>query len=938
MRINFSRLKQFVATAAISAQLVAFAAGGAFAAPAGNLKVKLLAINDFHGQLSPKTVSGRPAGGAAVLSAYLKKAQFGMEDRSIIISDGDFVGASPANSALLQDEPSIQFFNALANPFCTPDRMNPRCNLLATVGNHEFDEGTAELLRMMNGGNHVTGPFIENPYSGARFPYVAANVIDNATGKTLLPPYVIKTIRNTPIAFIGAILKDTPNIVAPAGVAGLSFIDEATAINSYIPELQAKGVKAIVAVIHQGGADVDAIVARLDGEIDVVISGHAHINTNKLVNNAAGKPVLVTQAFSAGTAYADITVEINPFSKDIVAKSASIVTTYGDVAPGNAPDASVAAMVATADTIVAPKVTVVVGQAAATITRTQNPAGESALGNLIADSQRVYYPGIDFAFMNPGGIRADLNQGNVTWGGLFTIQPFGNQIVTMTLTGQQIYDVLAQQWSNPAAPKMLQISGLTYSWTNNGAGLAGTITEVRKNGVVIDKSATYAVVANNFLWGGGDGFTVFKSGLTPVVGASDIDVLVSYITGLASPFDALIENRIIRIETVPTQFVYTSDLHYGITRKDLDSSTTTVTAQAVNQALVASINALQSTTTPVALPCDSGVNSCSTTFGSIDFIANTGDIANRQETGKASAASVSWGQFNTDYLDPLTGLIVKDRNNSTAPMFLVPGNHDVSNAVGYYKAMTPLFDATSYANIYNMMMKPTTLLTNTGFIGATPNATTAAASYAANKVYFSKDLGGVHFVFVGMWPDSAARAWMDSDLRKVSSTTPVVLFTHDEPNIETKHLMNPNTPYTINSTNKFENLVLGEGAGGLASVTAITGASTAEQAALATWLKNHKNVVAYFHGNTNYNEFYTYAGPNNDISLNTFRVDSPMKGMASGIDSTTVPFVGVGDPSLLSYQVISIDPAAANMTVREYLWNTKTWGASKTVSLAPRVN
>jgi hypothetical protein len=173
---------------------------------------------------------------------------------------------------------------------------------------------------------------------------------------------------------------------------------------------------------------------------------------------------------------------------------------------------------------------------------------------------------------------------------------------------------------------------------------------------------------------------------------------------------------------------------------------------------------------------------------------------------------------------------------------------------------------------------------------------------------------------------------MDADLSTVKSTTPVVIFTHDEPNIETKHLMNPNSPYTINSTNKFENLVSGEAVGGYASVVAITDPSTVEQNALVNWLKGHKNVVAYFHGNTNYNEFYQYAGPNNDISLNTFRVDSPMKGMVSGIDSAN----GIGDPSKLSFQVISIDPAATSMTVREYFWNTKAWGASATVSLAPR--
>ena len=528
----------------IALQVAILSVGSASALPLATLKVKILAINDFHGQLSPKTVSGRPAGGAAVLASYLKDAQKLMvPDSTIIVSDGDFVGASPANSALLQDEPSIQFLNTLANPFCLSNKMNPRCNLLATVGNHEFDEGTVELFRMLNGGNHANGPFLQNPFSGARYPFIAANVIDTATGKTLLPPYVIKTVRNTPIAFIGAILKDTPNIVAPAGVAGLSFIDEATAINSYIPELKAKGVKAIVAVIHQGAADVEAIVAKLDGEIDVVISGHSHMLTNKLVNNAAGKPVLVTQAYSAGTAFANIDLEISPISKDIVKKTAVITTTYGDVAPGNAPDATVAAIVAAADAAVADDVNVVVGETSTAITRTQNAAGESALGDLIADAQR-WYEGTDFAFMNPGGIRADLDKGQVTWGELFTIQPFGNQMVRMTLTGQQVYDLLAQQWSNPASPKMLQISGLTYYWTNNGTGVAGTITMVLKNGLPIDKAATYTVTTNNFLAGGGDGFTVFKIGLNPLVDAADIDVLVAYIKTLPQPFTATQDGRI----------------------------------------------------------------------------------------------------------------------------------------------------------------------------------------------------------------------------------------------------------------------------------------------------------------------------------------------------------------------------------------------------------
>ena len=547
----------------IALQLVVLSIGTACALPVANLKVKILAINDFHGQLSPKTVSGRPAGGAAVLASYLKDAQKLMvPDSTIIVSDGDFVGASPANSALLQDEPSIQFLNTLANSSCLPDKMSPHCNIVATVGNHEFDEGTAELFRTMNGGTYPgnppgtnAGPFLENPYSGAHFPYVAANVIVHSTGKPLLPPYVIRTIRNTPVAFIGAILKDTPTIVAPAGVAGLDFLDEADAINSYIPELQAKGVHAIIALIHQGGSqtgavisgDIVPIVNRLDGDVDVVISGHSHTNLKGLVKNKANKDVLVTQAYSAGTAFANIDLEIDPISKDIVKKSAVITTTYGDVAPGNAPDPTVAGIVDAANQKVAPLVNVTIGYVTASVTSTQNAAGESALGDLIADAQRTY-EGTDFAFMNPGGIRNNITynagvSGAVTWGDLFSVQPFGNVMVTMTLTGQQIYDLLAQQWNSTPA-KMLQISGLTYSWALDPTTGKGIIIEALKNGILIDKSATYTVTTNNFLSGGGDGFTVFKSGLNQVVGSADIDVLVAYIKGLTQPFTAAIDGRI----------------------------------------------------------------------------------------------------------------------------------------------------------------------------------------------------------------------------------------------------------------------------------------------------------------------------------------------------------------------------------------------------------
>ncbi|HEY3252982.1 MAG TPA: metallophosphoesterase, partial [Polyangiaceae bacterium] len=393
----------------------------------GNLKVKLLGFNDFHGQLSTgKLVSNRPVGSAAVLGSYLKAAQAGIENQTIIVHAGDHVGASPAASALLQDEPSIQWLNMLANGSCSySDKMNPACNVVGTLGNHEFDEGKTELLRLLNGGNYLSGPFLEDPYKGARVPYVSANVVDEVTNRPILPPYVIKQVQGIKIAFVGAVLEATPTIVTPTGVAGLKFLDEADAANSYVPEIKALGVKTIVLLIHQGtsqssyttstntaltnsainGSDILDVVTRLDSEFDVVVSGHSHSFTNLLVTNNANKKILLTQAFSASTAYDDIDLTIDPVSKDVVTKSAKIVTTFADVAPGNVPDPAAAALTAAAEAKVAPLTTQVVGFASKSYTRDGGATGESSLGDLIADSQNAA-EGTQFAFMNPGGIRA----------------------------------------------------------------------------------------------------------------------------------------------------------------------------------------------------------------------------------------------------------------------------------------------------------------------------------------------------------------------------------------------------------------------------------------------------------------------------------------------------------------------------------------------------
>ena len=355
------------------------------------------------------------------------------------------------------------------------------------------------------------------------------------------------------------------------------------------------------------------------------------------------------------------------------------------------------------------------------------------------------------------------------------------------------------------------------------------------------------------------------------------------------------------------QLIYTSDSHYGITRTAFQGATN-VDAHVVNAAMVAKLNGMSL----VTFPNDNGVKA-GQVVGPIDYVINTGDIANRQESAAPAiqSATASWAQFNTDYIN---GLTLKDKNNQNSKLLLLPGNHDVSNAIGFYKAMSPTIDKTAMVNIYNLMMNPTTLKDVTTY------------NYTTDKVNYSKNIGGVHFMFLTLWPDSTNRKWMDTDLANVSSKTPVVIFTHDQPDIETKHLHNPNGLHDVNATDKFENMVEETCKDG----KTVSAASTLEQRGFALWVQAHPNVKAYFHGNSNANEYYMYKGPDNNIALRTIRVDSPMKGNVSATDQTK-----------LSYQIISLDSVSKNLTVRECLWNpTSTagapiqWGASITFALS----
>jgi len=353
--------------------------------------------------------------------------------------------------------------------------------------------------------------------------------------------------------------------------------------------------------------------------------------------------------------------------------------------------------------------------------------------------------------------------------------------------------------------------------------------------------------------------------------------------------------------------VFTSDAHYGITRKNFRGDTN-VTGHQVNAAMIRGINSVPN----LMLPADGGVES-GNKVTAVDYLIQTGDIANRMEVPIQSAAT-SWTQFETDYMQ---SVMLTGHNGQPAKLLVAPGNHDISNAIGFAKPMKPLTDPTSMVEIYNLMLKPKIPLTN------------ATYNYAADKINYAFNLKGVHMMFITLWPDSAERIWMQKDLDTVNSKTPVIIFTHDQPTSESKHFTNPLPPYDMTAVNGFQNLVAEHYKEGRIAEKE-SGATDTEQRGFVRFLKAHPNIKAYFHGNSNWNEFYVYQGPDKDVKLNTFRVDSPMKGNISSKDEKK-----------LSFQLISMDTKKQLLTVRECLWNTQpddksqkpAFGKSLTVSL-----
>lgn len=531
--------------------------------------VQLLAINDFHGNLEPPTGSSarvlteggnvENTGGVEYLATKVKELR-ALNPNTLTVSAGDNIGASPLLSGYFHDEPTIEALNALGLD-------------ISAVGNHEFDEGSAELLRMQNGGCHPTdGCQDGDGFAGADFQYLSANVFYAGTNRTVFPAYTVRSFGAAKIAFIGLTLEGTPTIVTPAGVAGLEFRDEADTINALVPTLKKQGINSTVVLLHEGLAQTPAtaaftdtcngpsgalidIVARLNDAIDMVISGHTHNQYNCALPNSVGRNVPVSSASSFGRLVTKIDLKIDPKTKDIfsVAVDNRIVTR--DVPKDPAETAIIAKYAAIVDGIR----NAVIGQIQADLTRT-SVVDESTLGNAIADGQLEAMTsfGAQFAVMNPGGIRADLICGpgdtpgacDVTFGEVFSVQPFQNDLVAFDLTGAQVDDVLEQQFDNPAAGqnRILSVSSnFTYQYDlSQPSGSRVPDASITLNGTPIVPATTYRLVANSFLSTGGDNFTVLGQGTNRVIGPVDSNAFADYV-GRHSPVPVPALNRVMPV-------------------------------------------------------------------------------------------------------------------------------------------------------------------------------------------------------------------------------------------------------------------------------------------------------------------------------------------------------------------------------------------------------
>ncbi len=556
-------------TAALALPLAACVTTPRQAAAPAPVTVKIVGLNDFHGNLEPLTrpvrmveVDGSEhevySGGAAWLASAVAAVK-GDAANTLVIAAGDLIGGSPLVSSIFLDEPTIGAMNRIGLDF-------------NAVGNHEFDRGWRELRRIQQGGCEkltLREPCaVENPYPGARFRFLAANVV-TPDSTTLFPAYGIKRFGEganaVAVGVIGLTLKDTPSLVTPSGVEGLTFGDEADAINRAVAELEREGVDAIVVSVHQGlqtevgyndkscggvaGPLID-ILKRVDPRVDHVISGHTHrAYVCDFSQIDPEREFLVTSAGYGGSLLTDITMTIDPAASDVVSVTADnrVVQSIGTDRAGNA----VAPNPIYAQVAPNPEVSAYVARyVEAAREASERPVGrvsgpaekggsteESALGNLIADAQlfATRDAGAQVAFMNNSGIRAPLVPGDaglVTYGAIYSIQPFGNTLVTKTFTGAQLLALLEQQFDDEGFVQTFSASegfAMTYDMRRP---VGSRVVSASVNGQPIDPAREYRVTMNSFLAAGGDSFTVFNEGTDATTGPVDLDGFEAYLTAV----------------------------------------------------------------------------------------------------------------------------------------------------------------------------------------------------------------------------------------------------------------------------------------------------------------------------------------------------------------------------------------------------------------------
>lgn len=522
------------------------------------VELRILGFNDFHGALEGPTgsmeIDGEDVelGGARYFASHLDDARDG-RDHATVVHAGDLIGASPLISSLFYDEPTIEFANEVGLD-------------IAGVGNHEFDRGVDELLRIVDGGCHPDEGCREGyEYPGVEFPFLAANVVYRDTGETILPPYEIRDYDGITVGYVGMTLENTPQVVVPSAIESVRFQNEVQTVERYLPDLRQYGVDTIVVVVHEGGVptggggpedceDVEGRIGpmaeEMPDEVSVIVSGHTH---SAYVCEFGGK--LVTQAGHAGRLITAIDLSVDPTTGEVVDTAAEQIPVTRDIEP----DEAVASLVDEYAELAAPLADEAVGEITAEFSRgPRSEAGASPMGRVIADAQleaTKEESGAQIALMNPGGIRDALGydpeeEGEpapVTYRDLHTIQPFANILITMTLSGQQIHDLLEQQWREDERDHVLAISsGFTYRWDPEApVGERVDPASIQLDGEPIEMDEEYRVTVNNFMADGGDGFTILEEGTERVGGMVDLDALADYFRR-HSPMDPPQERRIVR--------------------------------------------------------------------------------------------------------------------------------------------------------------------------------------------------------------------------------------------------------------------------------------------------------------------------------------------------------------------------------------------------------